>query len=62
MCAFVCVTRRNPEVAVQMAMRLGESYCSAVAGFRVMVLAGSTSQKTRDISSQLVQEQSLFPQ
>ena len=42
---LVDVMRRCGEVAVQVAMQLSESYCSAIAGVRVMGLSLSASQK-----------------
>jgi CRP/FNR family transcriptional regulator, cyclic AMP receptor protein len=42
---LVRVMRRHGEVAVQVAIHLGESYCSAIAGVRVMGHSRSASQK-----------------
>jgi CRP/FNR family transcriptional regulator, cyclic AMP receptor protein len=37
--------RQRSDIATQVAMQLGESYCSAIAGMRAMGLAPSASQK-----------------
>jgi len=42
---LVHVMRHHREAAVQLAMQLGESYCSAIAGVRVMGFSRSASQK-----------------
>jgi CRP/FNR family transcriptional regulator len=42
---FVDAVQRNGELAVQVAMQLGESYCSAIAEVRVMGLSRSASEK-----------------
>jgi CRP/FNR family transcriptional regulator len=42
---LVNLMRHDGELAVQLAMQLGESYCSAIAGVRVIALAQSMSQK-----------------
>ena len=42
---LVHAMQRHHEVAVEVAMQLGESYCSAIAEMRVMGLARTASQK-----------------
>ncbi len=42
---LVHLMRHHCELAVQVAMQLGESYCSAIAGVRVMGYSRSASQK-----------------
>jgi CRP/FNR family transcriptional regulator len=42
---FVDLMRRHGELAVQVAVNLGESYCSAIAGVRAMGLSRSAGQK-----------------
>jgi CRP/FNR family transcriptional regulator, cyclic AMP receptor protein len=42
---FVDIIRRNAELAVHVAMHLGESYCSAIAGMRALELSRSATQK-----------------
>lgn len=42
---FVDLMRRHGELALQVAVKLGESYCSAIAGVRAMGLSRSAGQK-----------------
>lgn len=42
---LVHLMRHHSEIALQLAMQLGESYCSAVAGVRVMGQSRTASQK-----------------
>jgi len=42
---LVAIMRRHNELAVHVAMQLGQSYCSAIAGVRAMKLSRSTTQK-----------------
>ncbi len=42
---FVGMMRRHGELAVQVAVQLGESYCSAIEGIRVMGFSRFASQK-----------------
>src|ERR1700674_65600 len=42
---FVDLMRRHAELAVQVAMQLGETYCSAIAGVRVMGISRSAGKR-----------------
>ena len=55
---FVDMLRCHGELAVQVAIQLGQSYRSAIAGARLMGLSRSAGRKTREISSRLVRKQS----
>jgi hypothetical protein len=42
---LVALMRRHNELAVRVAMQLGQSYCSVIAGVRTTILSRSTPQK-----------------